>query len=62
MSKQVTTECSKCGKRLQNWVYATPCCNGLSLIVDKEDKTTTKVYFSTLFKPKTNELQNTQCK
>lgn len=52
MSKDLITECSKCGKRFKNWRYATPCCSGLSLIVDENDKRTSKVFISTLVKPK----------
>lgn len=49
-TKQIITECSKCGQRFKNWTYATPCCSGLSVIVEN-DKKTTKVFLSTLIKP-----------
>ncbi len=52
-TKKLITECSKCGQKFENWPYATPCCNGLSVIVDENGKKTTRVYLSTLTKPKT---------
>jgi hypothetical protein len=52
MKTNLITECHKCGKRFNNWKYATPCCKGLSLIVDEEGKATTRVYLSTFSIPK----------
>ena len=52
MSKQVITECSKCGVRYNNWRYLTPCCSGLSIIVDENGNKTTSVFLSTFCKPK----------
>jgi hypothetical protein len=52
MNTEVITECSKCGQRFKNWKFATPCCNGLSFIVDENGNKTTRVFLSTLVKPK----------
>ncbi len=56
-TKQLITECSKCGKRFTNWPYATPCCRGLSVIVENGKKTT-RVYLSTLSTPKNKIYEN----
>lgn len=56
-TKKIITECSKCGNRFTNWPYATPCCNGLSVIVEN-DKRTTRVFLSTLTKPKNKIYEN----
>lgn len=52
MSTDLITECSNCGQRFKNWRFATPCCSGLSIIVDKDGNKTTRVFLSTLTKPK----------
>ncbi len=52
-SKEIITECSVCKKRQKNWTYASPCCSGLSFIVDEKGNTTTRVFLSTLIKRKT---------
>lgn len=59
MNKQVITECNKCGKRFNDLRTSTPCCKGLSMIVNKYGNTTKKVFLSTLNKPQNgnHELQ-----
>ncbi|GEM_PF-4091572 len=56
-TKELITECSKCGKRFTNWPYATPCCRGLSVIVESGKKTT-RVYLSTLTIPRNINYEN----
>lgn len=55
---KIITECNQCGQRLIDWPYSTPCCGDLSVIVDENGKTTTKVFLSTLIKPKNKIYEN----
>lgn len=51
MNKELITECSKCGQRYKGWIHATPCCSGISFIVENGVKTT-KMFMSALTQKK----------